>query len=182
MLSPPELIRGTRLLKMSLLITTLEGVVVFLGLATDPPLWQGSWMFGITRLRFAILGTTIALLAALTWLTVRAHGDRAWLEGATRLLGSAASGRNLGLLTVALYTRAMFNIVALVGPSIRTDVDAVIFLKPLFNRGQLLLAGLAALFYRRFPRLHALNLILIVAFTVFIYKAGWVQRNCSSTS
>jgi hypothetical protein len=198
----------------------------------------------------------------------------------------------------------MFNIVALVGPSIRTDVDAVIFLKPLFNRGRLLaiwmflivlqalanlltfskdsighktrlflvggvlpgllllywygaegqllfynldmgatdqsaymeyarllresgysypgdfnrmplypfllslllrpgmqdpkfflaakyfnlflslllLAGLAALFYRRFPRLHALNLILIVAFTVFIYKAGWVQRNCSSTS
>ncbi|HLC06296.1 MAG TPA: hypothetical protein VJK02_24950 [Anaerolineales bacterium] len=39
----------------------------------------------------------------------------------------------------------------------------------------LLLAGLAALFFRRHSPLHALNLILIVGFTVFIYKAGWVQ-------
>jgi len=39
----------------------------------------------------------------------------------------------------------------------------------------LLWAGLAALFFRRHSPLHALNLILIVGFTVFIYKAGWVQ-------
>jgi len=270
---------------------------VFLALITDPPLWQGSWMFGVTRLRFAILGATIVLLAASTWLSVRAHTDRAWLGSASRLLESAASGKNLALLTVALYTSAMFNTVVLVGRSFRTDLDGAILLKPLFNRGQLLgpwvflivlqalgvllalskdsighkarpflvggfvlglfllywygaegqllsynldmgatdqsaymdyarllresdysypgdfnrmplypfllslllrpgmqdpkfflaakyfnlflsmllLAGLGTLFYRRFPRLHALNLALIVAFTVFIYKAGWVQ-------
>ena len=38
-----------------------------------------------------------------------------------------------------------------------------------------LLAGLAVLFYRRSSTLHALSLLLIVAFTVFIYKARWVQ-------
>ena len=38
-----------------------------------------------------------------------------------------------------------------------------------------LLAGMAVLLFRRYPPLHALNLIVIVAFTVFIYKAGWVQ-------
>ena len=295
--SPPALARGARLLKISLLITSLEGLVVFLGLVTDPPLWQGSWMFGITRLRFAILGATIVLLAALTWLTVKAHADRAWLGGATRILDSVASSRNLALLTVALYTSAFFNIAALVGRSVRTNLDAEILLNPVFNRGlflgiwiflivlqavvvlltfsrdsigrkaglllaggfvlgllllywygaegqllyynidmgatdqstymeyarllkasgytypgdfnrmpvypfllslvlrqampdpkffiaakyfnlflsMFLLAGLAVLFYRRFRPLHALNLILIVAFTVFIYKAGWVQ-------
>jgi hypothetical protein len=39
----------------------------------------------------------------------------------------------------------------------------------------LLLAGLAVIFIRRFDLLAASNLILIVAFTLYIYKAGWVQ-------
>jgi hypothetical protein len=39
----------------------------------------------------------------------------------------------------------------------------------------LLLAGLAVVCFRRFPALPALNLTLIVAFSVFVYKAGWVQ-------
>jgi len=299
---PMGLSRGPRVLKASLLITTLEGVFVFLSLVLDPPLGQGAWMFGMTRLRFAILGTTILLLAGLTWLTVRAHIDQAWFRGATRLAALASSRRNLALLTVALYTSAWFNIVAVVGRSLRTNLDAEILLKPVFNRGQflglwiflivlqavvvlltfskdstgqkmglflaggcvlgllllywygaegqilyynldmgdtdqstymdyarllkvsgytypgdfnrmpvypyllslvlrqampdpkfflaakyfnlflsmLLLAGLAALFYRRFRPLHALNLILIVAFTVFIYKAGWVQAELLS--
>jgi hypothetical protein len=38
-----------------------------------------------------------------------------------------------------------------------------------------LLAGLALLFFQRLPRILALNLVLIIGFTVFIYKAGWVQ-------
>lgn len=38
-----------------------------------------------------------------------------------------------------------------------------------------LLAGLAAIFRRYFNSLHTLVLILIIAFTVFIFKAGWFQ-------
>jgi hypothetical protein len=38
-----------------------------------------------------------------------------------------------------------------------------------------LLAALAVILFRRFEPLHALNLMLIVSFSVFIYKAGWVQ-------
>jgi hypothetical protein len=39
----------------------------------------------------------------------------------------------------------------------------------------LLLIPLAVLYFRRFDGLHALNLTLITMFTIFIYKAGWVQ-------
>ena len=38
-----------------------------------------------------------------------------------------------------------------------------------------LLAGLASVFRHFFGPLHALNLVLIIAFTVFIFKAGWFQ-------
>lgn len=38
-----------------------------------------------------------------------------------------------------------------------------------------LLAGLAFIFRQFFPWLHTLNLLLIVAFTVFIFKAGYFQ-------
>jgi hypothetical protein len=38
-----------------------------------------------------------------------------------------------------------------------------------------LLALLAVIFFRRYSPLHALNLVLIVAFTVYVYKAAWVQ-------
>ena len=38
-----------------------------------------------------------------------------------------------------------------------------------------LLAGLALVFRHFFGPLHALNLVLIVAFTVFVFKAGWFQ-------
>lgn len=39
----------------------------------------------------------------------------------------------------------------------------------------LLLASLAYIFFRRFKPLHAFNSILIIAFTIFIFKAGWFQ-------
>ncbi|MEJ2599021.1 MAG: hypothetical protein P8Z00_11855 [Anaerolineales bacterium] len=39
----------------------------------------------------------------------------------------------------------------------------------------LILAGLAYIFFRRFKPLHAFNSILIIAFTIFIFKAGWFQ-------
>ena len=39
----------------------------------------------------------------------------------------------------------------------------------------LLMAGLAVILFRRYERLTALNLTLIIAFSVFIFKAGWVQ-------
>ncbi|MFC2030356.1 hypothetical protein ACFLWA_06470 [Chloroflexota bacterium] len=38
-----------------------------------------------------------------------------------------------------------------------------------------LLAGLALIFSHFFRWLHTLNLMLIVAFTVFVFKAGWLQ-------
>ncbi len=52
-----------------------------------------------------------------------------------------------------------------------------------FQEGQLrnlilslpLLVILAFIFFRRFKLLHAFNSILIVAFTIFIFKAGWFQ-------
>jgi hypothetical protein len=52
-----------------------------------------------------------------------------------------------------------------------------------FQEGQLrnlilslpLLAILAFIFFRRFKPIHALNFMLIVAFTIFIFKAGWFQ-------
>jgi hypothetical protein len=52
-----------------------------------------------------------------------------------------------------------------------------------FQEGQLrnlilslpLLAILAFIFFRRFKPIQALNFILIVAFTIFIFKAGWFQ-------
>ncbi|HET7010856.1 MAG TPA: hypothetical protein VFI11_08795, partial [Anaerolineales bacterium] len=37
------------------------------------------------------------------------------------------------------------------------------------------LAGLALVFFRSFTPLHALNLLTVAAFSVFIYKAGWFQ-------
>jgi hypothetical protein len=39
----------------------------------------------------------------------------------------------------------------------------------------LLLAILAVLLFRRYGPLSGLNLVLIISFTVFLYKAGWVQ-------
>jgi hypothetical protein len=39
----------------------------------------------------------------------------------------------------------------------------------------IILAGVALIFFRNFKTLHALNSILILAFTVFIFKAGWFQ-------
>ena len=39
----------------------------------------------------------------------------------------------------------------------------------------LILAALALIFFLNFKALHALNSILIIAFTVFIFKAGWFQ-------
>jgi hypothetical protein len=39
----------------------------------------------------------------------------------------------------------------------------------------LILAVLALIFFLNFKALHALNSILIIAFTVFIFKAGWFQ-------
>jgi hypothetical protein len=61
----------------------------------------------------------------------------------------------------------------------RADMDDAAF----FVRGKYvnlvlsmgLLAGLAFVFHRSFTSLHSLNLILIVAFTVFIFKAGYFQ-------
>jgi hypothetical protein len=52
-----------------------------------------------------------------------------------------------------------------------------------FQEGQLrnlilslpLLAVLAIIFFHRFKPLHAFNSILIIAFTIFIFKAGWFQ-------
>ena len=38
-----------------------------------------------------------------------------------------------------------------------------------------LLAILAFIFFRRFKPLHAFNSVLIMAFTIFIFKAGWFQ-------
>jgi hypothetical protein len=38
-----------------------------------------------------------------------------------------------------------------------------------------LLGGLALILRRFFPPLHTLNLMLIIAFTVFVFKAGWFQ-------
>lgn len=38
-----------------------------------------------------------------------------------------------------------------------------------------LLAGLALILGRRFGRFHTLNLMLVFAFTVYIFKAGWFQ-------
>jgi hypothetical protein len=61
----------------------------------------------------------------------------------------------------------------------RADMDDATF----FVRGKYvnlvlsmgLLAGLAFVFHRSFTTLHSLNLVLIVAFTVFIFKAGYFQ-------
>jgi hypothetical protein len=44
----------------------------------------------------------------------------------------------------------------------------------------LLLGVLAVIFLRRFPPISALTLILIVTFSLFVYKAGWVQAELSS--
>ena len=38
-----------------------------------------------------------------------------------------------------------------------------------------LLAGVALIFWRKFGLLHASTIVLIVAFTVFVFKAGWFQ-------
>jgi len=64
-----------------------------------------------------------------------------------------------------------------------------LFLQPGMKRGEIfrqgkwlnlylsvaLLAGIALLFSRRFSALHTLNLMLLTAFMVFIFKAGWFQ-------
>jgi hypothetical protein len=136
--------RTAHLLQFFLLLSTVEGLLVIAALALDMPLAQGGWILGFSRLRVWILGLTVALAAALAWLSRRALLDRSWSARAAAAWSSlAADGRAFRLLAVAFYLSVLACVAVLVNGSIRTQWEPGVLSRFFSNRGYLLFLWLS---------------------------------------
>jgi hypothetical protein len=136
--------RTARLLKLFLLLSTVEGLAVFAWLVMDSPLAQGAWILGFSRLRVLILGLTVALTAAFAWLSRKALLDQTWVGRAAAAWSSlAVNGRAFKLLTFAFYLSVLAGVAVLVNGSIRTNWEPGILSRLFSNRGYLLFLWLS---------------------------------------